>query len=898
MLDRAQILRVVVASPGDVNAEREIVSAAAEELNKYISADRGLRLEVVRWETDAHPGFHSDGPQGLIDPILQIAECDVLVGIFWKRFGTPTKDDSSGTAHEFRLAYEAWKKNRRPQVMVYFKQKPYAPKSKEETDQWGQVLEFRKEFPKEGLWWPYKGTADFARLLRMHLASFIRTKYPITLENQDASSPQPMAVSQPTRPQSDRRADYFQVQAKIIAEYARTFVGREPAQQAFAHFLRIHPRGYFILRGSPGQGKTAICCHLVNSEGYVHHFISRTGGRADSRLVLRSLVSQLIPLTKLAQSVPESIPELTKLFEELLHIVTARQKPLAIVIDGLDELIGDSNEDLPYLVGDALPEGVFYFLTSRPGDRLDRLQEQRFAIPHQLYELGPLALSEMREILHSRKPGLTGAEVERIAEASQGNPLYLRTVADQMGINPAYDLQTLPDRIEGFFQNAVSGLATSNLVLSNVLGVFCTARTPLSLPDVANILGRQHRETYDLGIRPIRQFLLEIDDRYTFYHTRFHEFVTRTVLYQDELRKSHGRIADWLQRPENHNNETRWASLAYHLFESGSHEALLATIDEKFLTAKVRQFGYAVLEDVELLTRCLLELEDPGLVRRCVSIVESLREAVGADIIPSALNVVQPYRSGPPAFRTRLISPSVACIPGLEIFVGVLPKVEVAADFFEIVPLKDHLAVAVGDAPSVGIKSAFVARFLGNLFRSLSRDSKQLNLGLILAGINAKIVASDYFERISMQCADIDPARGIVHLANAGHPYPVRYSARRTRCDILPLRGDLLNNPLASRSSSQLFEQYGVEIDPGDILVFITDGLTEGHLLKGDPFGYRFTQIVEASAQESARAIGEKILDGWKAHPREEDTADDVSIIVVKLHAIAVLPSAASNRQT
>jgi hypothetical protein len=73
----------VVASPNDVHAEREIVSAVAEELNKSFSVDRGLRLEVVRWETDTHPGLHPDGPQGLIDPILGINNGNVLIGVFW-----------------------------------------------------------------------------------------------------------------------------------------------------------------------------------------------------------------------------------------------------------------------------------------------------------------------------------------------------------------------------------------------------------------------------------------------------------------------------------------------------------------------------------------------------------------------------------------------------------------------------------------------------------------------------------------------------------------------------------------------------------------------------------------------------------------------------------------------
>jgi hypothetical protein len=96
---QVQLLRVGVASPSDVSAEREIVPRVAEEINSSIAADRGVRLDIIRWETDAHPGFHPSGPQGLIDPILRIEDSDLLVGIFWKRFGTQTGEALSGTEH-------------------------------------------------------------------------------------------------------------------------------------------------------------------------------------------------------------------------------------------------------------------------------------------------------------------------------------------------------------------------------------------------------------------------------------------------------------------------------------------------------------------------------------------------------------------------------------------------------------------------------------------------------------------------------------------------------------------------------------------------------------------------------------------------------------------------------
>jgi formylglycine-generating enzyme required for sulfatase activity len=177
-MPQVQIRHIVVASPGDVQAERNALATVVEELNHGIARDRRLRLELVRWETDAYPGFHPEGPQGLIDAILRIEECDILIGIFWKRFGTPVNDAQSGTEHEFRRGYESWKRTGRPHIMVYFNQRAYTPKTREETDQWGQVLDFRRNFPKEGLWWPYRGRAQFERLVRNHLTQVLRQQGP------------------------------------------------------------------------------------------------------------------------------------------------------------------------------------------------------------------------------------------------------------------------------------------------------------------------------------------------------------------------------------------------------------------------------------------------------------------------------------------------------------------------------------------------------------------------------------------------------------------------------------------------------------------------------------------------------------------------------------------------
>lgn len=211
-LGTIRLLRLVVASPGDVQHERDSVQTVVSEVNRGIAAELGFRIEVMRWETDAFPAFHPQGPQDLIDSVLAIEDCDILVGIFWKRFGTPTLGVGSGTEHEIRIAREAWLEDGSPHIMLYFNKEPYSPESPQELEQWLRVLEFRGIASEWGLWWPYHGPADFERLFREHLTQVVRRLAKATLEEPG---------HEPAVPEShelaDRR-DYISRYCALIAE--------------------------------------------------------------------------------------------------------------------------------------------------------------------------------------------------------------------------------------------------------------------------------------------------------------------------------------------------------------------------------------------------------------------------------------------------------------------------------------------------------------------------------------------------------------------------------------------------------------------------------------------------------------------------------------------------------
>jgi hypothetical protein len=198
-------LRIVVASANDVKAERRLALKVVEYLNSGIAKDRSIRLVASLWETDAYPSFHLNGPQGAIDEALRIENCDLFIGVFGKRFGTPVYDADSGTEHEFFVAYNSWKKSGRPHIMIYFKEGAATFTSKADTDQLGQVLQFREKFPREGFWWTYTTKSDFETLLRKHLTQYVRDHFPLKCHSlsspsEEAKASEPISSSGEHKP--------------------------------------------------------------------------------------------------------------------------------------------------------------------------------------------------------------------------------------------------------------------------------------------------------------------------------------------------------------------------------------------------------------------------------------------------------------------------------------------------------------------------------------------------------------------------------------------------------------------------------------------------------------------------------------------------------------------------
>ncbi len=144
-MPKAEVLTIFLASPGDVEAEREQARQVIQEINRTIGQDKEVRFDVVGWETNAYPSYGSDGQDIINQQIADMAKYDLFLGILWNRFGQPTPRAGSGTEEEFDRAAASYSQTGRPNIMFYFNQTPSNLTSLRDTEQKMKVLQFKEK---------------------------------------------------------------------------------------------------------------------------------------------------------------------------------------------------------------------------------------------------------------------------------------------------------------------------------------------------------------------------------------------------------------------------------------------------------------------------------------------------------------------------------------------------------------------------------------------------------------------------------------------------------------------------------------------------------------------------------------------------------------------------------
>jgi hypothetical protein len=163
---KADIYRVLIASPSDLPEERELATRAVHEWNDQHAVAESVVLLPVKWETHAMPES-GVRPQAAINRQLVVGS-DILVGMFWTKIGTSTGVADSGTVEEI----DQFAANGKP-ALLYFSSRPIDP-NKIDLKQHKKLRAFKDSTYKKVLTGAFNSPEDLYRVLQRDLTAQVR----------------------------------------------------------------------------------------------------------------------------------------------------------------------------------------------------------------------------------------------------------------------------------------------------------------------------------------------------------------------------------------------------------------------------------------------------------------------------------------------------------------------------------------------------------------------------------------------------------------------------------------------------------------------------------------------------------------------------------------------------
>lgn len=195
--------------------------------------------------------------------------------------------------------------------------------------------------------------------------------------------------------------------------------------------------------------------------------------------------------------------------------------------------------------------------------------------------------------------------------------------------------------------------------------------------------------------------------------------------------------------------------------------------------------------------------------------------------------------------QQRLVPASLPELTGFRLEAAYLPAQEVGGDFYQVLEQKDGSAlIVVGDVSGKGLKAAMTGALAIGALRTLAAEN--LGPAALLTRLSRQIRETQDSGFITCVCTRIGP-EGAGTLANAGHLAPYRRGEELQVDPGLPLGID----PNVEYTETQF------QLEPGDSLTLLSDGVVEAMNPGGQLFGFDRTREVSTQSAHSIAAAAQ-----------------------------------------
>jgi sigma-B regulation protein RsbU (phosphoserine phosphatase) len=238
--------------------------------------------------------------------------------------------------------------------------------------------------------------------------------------------------------------------------------------------------------------------------------------------------------------------------------------------------------------------------------------------------------------------------------------------------------------------------------------------------------------------------------------------------------------------------------------------------------------------------------------------------------------------------QSQLFPRSTPRIVGLELYAACRPARVVSGDYYDFLQFgEERIGLVLGDIAGKGISAALLmaaiqsslrAQFSNGFSAARVGEAVPISTAETVRRLNRQLYESTSVEKFAtFFYAVYDGATRRLTYTNAGHLPPVLF--RRDSIQRLGTGGTVVG--LFSPTD---YEQAVVQLEPGDVLLAFTDGMTEPENIYGEEYGEeRLLDVARRALDSSLEMLADEIyrsVDDWTGSP--EELHDDMTVVVAR----------------
>ncbi len=211
------------------------------------------------------------------------------------------------------------------------------------------------------------------------------------------------------------------------------------------------------------------------------------------------------------------------------------------------------------------------------------------------------------------------------------------------------------------------------------------------------------------------------------------------------------------------------------------------------------------------------------------------------------------------------------------------PARSVSGDYYDCQQLSgSRLAIALGDVAGKGISAALLMASLQASLRGQLREAEEwpgshCQPSRIVGRLNQHLHANTSAEKFAtFFFAIYDDETGLMTYTNAGHLPPILVRAGKAT----PLE---VTGMVVGAFPQAHYEERTLQLEPGDLLIAFSDGVTEPENEFGEMFGdHRFAETIAQCAGLEPQQVAETIADAAVKFTGSAELQDDLTLLVAR----------------